>query len=279
MTKFLLIGKNGQLGKEFNNRFIKDSCNFISLGHSEIDISNLDNVFKVVKDIKPDVIINTSAYNQVDLAEKEYDLAFKTNSFGIHNLVKVAEANNSFLVHYGTDYIFDGTKTDGLYTEDDIPNPLSQYARSKYMGESFLKEYDKSLLFRVSWVFGDGQQNFIYKLKQWTQNNKYLKISSDEVSVPTSTKTIVDITLNAISHNLNGLYHLTNDGYCSRYEYAKFICASLNLDNVIYPVSMESFNLPAKRPAFSAMSNKRIKLDLNTDINSWQDAVINYLNN
>lgn len=276
MTKYLVIGKNGQLGKEFVKTFSNSSIDYIALGHSEIDISNLDNVNKVINEVKPEIIINTSAYNQVDLAEKDYDIAFKTNSFGIHNLVKASENNNSFLVHYGTDYIFDGTKNDGLYTESDLPNPLSQYARSKYMGESYLKDYSKHLLFRVSWVFGDGEQNFIYKFKQWSKN-KIMKISGDEVSVPTYTKTIVDMTLKALDRDLTGLYHLTNSGYCSRYEYAKFITNTLKLDNIIYPVSMNSFNLPAQRPAFSAMDNSKIQKDLNIEIESWQDSVKKFL--
>jgi dTDP-4-dehydrorhamnose reductase len=276
MTKFLVIGKNGQLGKEFVKHFSKTSTDYIALGHSEIDISDLDNVIEVINQIKPEIIINTSAYNQVDLAEKDYEIAFKTNSFGIHNLVRASNQNKSLLVHYGTDYIFDGTKNDGLYTELDNPNPLSQYARSKYMGESFLNDYSKHLLFRVSWVFGDGEQNFIYKFKQWSKN-KIMKISGDEVSVPTSTKTIVDITLKSINQDLRGLYHLTNTGYCSRYEYAKFITNTLKLNNIIYPVNMNSFNLPAERPTFSAMDNSKIQKILNIDIESWQDAVKDFL--
>lgn len=276
MTKYLLIGKNGQLGKEFVKRLSSESLSYTALGHQEIDISNLDNVIEIINNIKPEIVINTSAYNQVDLAEKDYETAFKTNSFGIHNLVKASKLNNSLLIHYGTDYIFDGTKSDGLYTEEDIPNPLSQYARSKLMGESYLKDYDNHLLFRVSWVFGDGEQNFIYKFKQWSKN-KILKISSDEVSVPTSTKTIVDITLKAVNNNLRGLYHLTNTGYCSRYEYAKFLSKELNLDNIIYPVSMNDFNLPAKRPPFSAMDNSKIQKALGIKIDSWQKAVEDFL--
>ncbi len=274
--KYLLIGKNGQLGREFYKQFTKNNFDFIALGHQDLDISNLDNCLEVVNYIKPNIIINTSAYNQVDLAEKEFQIAFKTNAFGIHNLVKASEKNNIKLVHYGTDYIFDGKKDNGLYTESDEANPLSQYACSKLMGESFLSEYSNSLLFRVSWVFGDGEQNFIHKFKQWSKNN-ILKISSDEVSVPTSTKTIVDITLKALENKLVGTYNLTNDGYCSRYEYAKFICNTLSLDNIIYPVSMTSFNLPAQRPAFSAMSNKKLKDTLDIKIESWQDAIESYL--
>lgn len=275
--KYLLIGKNGQLGKEFIKVFSERNYDFVALGHNQIELADIDQCFEKIKEIKPDIVINTSAYNYVDLAEKNYDIAFKTNAFGIHNLVKACEKNNILIVHYSTDYVFDGLKENGLYTEKDIPNPLSQYGRSKYMGEGFLNEYDNHLLFRVSWVFGQGEQNFIYKFIQWVNNNNILKISGDEVSVPTSTKTIVEVTLKALENNLRGLYHLTNQGYCSRYEYAKFICDCLKLENIIYPVSMNSFNLPAKRPGFSPMSNKKIKADLAIEIDTWQKALTDYL--
>lgn len=276
MTQYLIIGKDGQLGKEFLKKFDATISDYITLSHNQIDISNLNNVIDVIDKHKPKIIINTSAYNQVDLAENNYDIAFKTNAFGIHNLVIASQKYNPLIVHYSTDYVFDGMKSDGLYNESDNTVPLSIYGKSKLMGESYLKEYNNHLLFRVSWVFGQGEQNFIHKFKQWSKN-KILKISSDEVSVPTSTETIVDVTIKAIKNDLRGLYHLTNDGYCSRYEYAKFLSESLKIDNVIYPVNIDTFNLSAKRPYFSAMDNSKIKKDLNIDIESWQASVKKFL--
>lgn len=277
MIKYLILGGKGQLGKEFSLRFEKSGEKFISLDSKQLDISDLNSVVKSISEIKPEIIINTAAYNQVDLAEKDYHLAYKVNSLAINNLVFAAKQINSFIVHYGTDYVFDGEKTDGLYTEDDIPNPLSMYGKSKHMGELFLENYQNSLLLRLSWVFGDGNQNFIYKFMNWTKNNNILKISADEVSVPTSTKTIVDITLRALEKGITGKYHLANTGYCSRYEYAKYISEVKNLKNIIYPVSMDSFNLPAKRPRFSAMNNQRISNLLETDIPDWKSVVRDYL--
>ncbi len=277
MTKYLIIGKNGQLGTEFVRQLTKNNLDFIAFDHHQIDISNTYKVVELIDQIKPNIVINTSAYNQVDLAEKNYNLAYKTNSLGVNNLVFACKKYNSLIIHYSTDYVFDGEKDSGLYDENDLVNPLNEYGKSKYLGETFLDNYPNSLLFRTSWVFGEGLQNFIYKFLQWTKNNNTLKISSNEISIPTSTKTIVDLTLRAINSGLNGKFHLTNSGYCSRYEYAKYILKISNLNNIIEPVDVASFNLPAKRPSFSAMSNQKVSKELNYLIPEWHDVVKDYL--
>ncbi len=171
-----------------------------------------------------------------------------------------------------------GKKENGLYTEDDVPNPLNDYGKSKLMGEIFLKEETENyLLFRVSWVYGEGKQNFIYKLLTWAKSNEYLKVAYNEVSVPTSAKTIVNITLKALDNDLKGMFHLTNSGYASRYEWAKEIFRIKKIDKFILPVSKEVFNLPAKRPDFSAMSNRKISQILNTEIPYWNEELNEFL--
>ncbi len=271
--KFLVIGKNGQLGKEFVKNLTDDKKDFVALGHKELDITNLSSVLEVVNNIKPSVIINCSAYNLVDNAEQDYPTAMKVNALGVRNLGFGAKKVGAKVVHYGTDYVFDGKK-EGLYTEDDQPNPLNEYGKSKYLGELFLKEeLENHLLFRVSWVYGEGKQNFIYKLQQWAKNNDYLKIAYDEISVPTSTKTIVEVTFRALENDLKGLFHLTNSGYASRYEWAKEIFNILNINKFIYPVSSEIFNLPAKRPKFSAMDNSKISKILGLEMKMWYEAL------
>ncbi len=278
--KILITGKNGQLGIEFVKSLSSTKNTVVALGHEELDIGNLSDVLKVIESIKPDIVINCAAYNQVDKAEEEYALAFRTNAVGVRNLAFACRRNRAFIIHYSTDYVFDGSKEDGLYTEIDRPNPLNQYAKSKYLGEIFLKEEtDNYLIFRVSWVFGEGKQNFIYKLLTWAKKNPYLKVAYDEVSVPTYTKTIVDVTLEAINQKLSGLYHLTNSGYCSRFELAKFVFEQLEMDKFIYPVSSDIFNLPAKRPKFSAMDNSFISSILNIKIPHWKEAITNFVKN
>ena len=278
--KYLIIGKNGQLGREFLRVLGGDSAgvgagvSVSSVGREECDITDLNQILNLFEAIKPDIVINCAAYNQVDKAEEDYIEAFKVNSIGIRNIAFASKKYNSFLVHYSSDYVFDGKKENGLYTEEDIPNPLNEYGKSKLMGEQLLKEEtDRYLIFRVSWVYGEGKQNFIYKLMQWAKNSEYLKIAYDEISVPTSTRTIANITLKAIENGLTGLYHLTNSGYASRYEWAKEILKIKNIDKFIKPVSSDIFELPAKRPKFSAMSNEKIKSLLNIDIKSWDEEL------
>ena len=134
------------------------------------------------------------------------------------------------------------------------------------------------LIFRTSWVYGEGKQNFIYKLLQWAKDNDCLKIAYDEISVPTSTGTLVTVTLKALEQGLTGLYHLVNSGCASRYEWAKKVFELKGIKKFIYPVSRDVFNLPAERPKFSAMSNDVIKKALNVGIPIWEEELQKFLN-
>ncbi|HWR73978.1 MAG TPA: sugar nucleotide-binding protein, partial [Nitrospirota bacterium] len=174
--------------------------------------------------------------------------------------------------------VFDGTKVNGLYGEGDAVNPLNEYGRSKLAGEqAVIGESSDNLVLRLSWVYGEGKQNFIYKLTEWAKNSEYLKIACDEFSVPTSTRTIVDVTLKALEQGVSGLYHLVNSGYCSRYEWAKLTLSALGVRKFIRPVSMDEFTLPAKRPKFSAMNNEALSRLLGIRIPEWSEAVIAFL--
>jgi dTDP-4-dehydrorhamnose reductase len=277
--KYLITGKNGQLAKEFIREFKARKIDFIAPDEAHLDIRNSAQVAEAVAACKPDVIINCAAYNLVDKAEQEREKAFAVNAQGPRNLARAAGINKAMLVHFASDYVFDGTKEDGLYIESDPTNPLNEYGRSKLAGEDLAEEAGGNcLVFRLSWVYGDGKQNFIYKLtEEWSKHNEYLKIACDEFSVPTSTKTVVDLTMKSLDADIRGLYHATNSGYCSRYEWAKLIFDGLGIKKFIRPVSMDSFNLPARRPKFSAMSNARLGGVLNINIPAWQEAVESYL--
>ena len=275
--KILIIGKNGQLGREFvrwlsggvdgwlNGKRVEVE----SVGSKECNITNLNQVLEVFGKAKPDIVINCAAYNLVDKAETDYISALKVNAIGTKNLAFACKKHKAHLIHYSTDYVFDGEKQ-GLYTEDDEPNPINQYGKSKLVGEILLKEEtDDYLIFRVSWVYGEGKNNFIHKLLQWAKTQNYLKIACDEFSIPTSTGTIVEATAKAINVGLKGLFHLTNSGYTSRFEWAREVLKLRGINKFVYPVSKDTFNLPAKRPGFSAMSNERLEKELNMQIPLW----------
>jgi dTDP-4-dehydrorhamnose reductase len=275
---YLILGANGQLGKQFAKDLTSRSESVIAPDEKDCDITSVDTLSRFIDSVKPNIIINCAAYNAVDLAEQQSDTAYLINSTSVKNIATLCSDKEIFFVHYSSDYVFDGLKGD-LYTEDDIPNPLNLYGKSKRAGEeAVLSSGGKFLLFRTSWVFGNGTQNFIHKMLQWSQKNSVLKLTADEVSVPTSTIDLVDITLHSIDKGLTGVYHLTNSDYASRYEWGRYIAKKLSLQSTIIPVPMSAFSSPAQRPLFSAMTNQQLQNDLGYSIPDWRDAVDRFLN-
>ena len=275
--KFLVTGADGQLASEFIKSFNCSNHHVVALNRGQLDISDIDAVSKTFLHYRPDVVLNCAAYNLVDKAEEDFNAAFKTNAIGVKNLAIACKKHNSLLVHYSTDYVFDGTK-EKFYVEDDTPNPINKYGESKLSGERFLTEkIDNFLLFRVSWVFGEGKQNFLHKLSEWTKQSKVLKIVCDQISIPTYTEDVVKITMLAIEKGLNGVYHLTNSGYAARYEVAKYFMEKLGWDGLVLPVSSNYFPTPARRPYFSAMSNDKISKALGINIPDWKYGIDRFI--
>lgn len=276
--KYLITGRDGQLAKAFIERFTLDGTDYLAPLEKDLDITNQSIVDKICSEYRPDVILNCAAYNQVDQAEINRALAFSVNATGPLILAKHASKYNALIVHFSSDYVFDGMKGDGLYTELDTPCPLNYYGFTKSMSEGLVKvQSEDHLILRLSWVFGDGPQNFICKFLDYSKNESILEAPYDEFSVPTYTKTVVDVTLKAIDRKLRGLYHLTNSGYCSRFELARFILDELGINRFILPVDLDSFRTRADRPGFSAMSNKKISTELGIKIPHWEDSVKDYL--
>lgn len=276
--KYLIIGKHGQLAKEFQRLLSAKGEEYIALTHEEADVRDYLKLREVFQSYKPSVVINCSAYNQVDQAESEYEEAMKVNTLGPYNLALLCREHCSFLVHYSTDYVFDGSKREGFYTETDEPNPINRYGLSKLLGERFASQvFDNMLLLRVSWVFGEGRQNFVYKVLSWAKEREQLQISADEVSVPTWARRIALVSYEAMREGLTGLYHLVSSGYASRYEWAKEVLKVCHKEKLVVPVSADVFDLPAKRPKFSAMSNEKISKELGRCIPSWEEDLREYL--
>ena len=267
----MIIGNKGQLGNELQKRL---NCPGVDI--NELDITNLDQVIQFLTAHKPDIVINCAAYNLVDKAETHFQDAYMVNTFGIHNLGLVCKQLKIFLVHYSTDYVFDGKKF-APYFEQDKTNPLCEYGKSKLLGEILLQNLQiPYLLLRTSWLYGEGTQNFVYKLKQLSLDKTELKITLNEISVPTSTKTLVDITLKALDMKLEGVFHAVCSGYTTRFDFAEKILIGKKIK--LIPVSIASFNLPAQRPIFSAMSNQRL-CDLGFTIPSWQEDLECFIEN
>ncbi|MBI5681942.1 MAG: dTDP-4-dehydrorhamnose reductase [Deltaproteobacteria bacterium] len=273
--RFLITGANGQLAREFIRILNKEDI--ITLTKEELDISDLNAVEKCVGSLNPDVILNCAAYNLVDKSEDDIETAIRVNAHGVKNLAAASKRFNAFFVHYSTDYVFDGKKED-FYTEDDEPIPINNYGKSKLSGERYLQdETDNFLLFRVSWVFGKGRQNFLCKLLDLADKNKVIRIVSDQISVPTYVNDIAKTTLSALGKGLKGIYHLTNSGYASRYEVARYFLEKLGKKNLILPVRSDYFPCSAKRPYFSAMSNNKISKAVDAAIPDWEDGIDRYV--
>lgn len=275
--KYLILGAQGQLGKQFSKDLAIRQSTFVAPDEKDCDITSIDTLSRFIDSVKPTVIINCAAYNAVDLAEQQQDVATLINTTAVKNIASLCADKKIFLIHYSTDYVFDGTKG-SLYEETDQPHPLNTYGKTKRGGEeAVLSSGANHLLLRTSWVFGNGTQNFIHKMMQWSQKNPVLKLTSDEVSVPTCTIDLVEFTLQAIDKGLTGLYHLTNSGYASRFEWGGYIAKKLSISSTILPVPMSAFPSPAQRPRFSAMSNQKLQNDLGVTIPDWKDAVDRFL--
>jgi len=286
--KIVLIGKNGQLGWEFQ-RTLPSLGEVISFGHNELDVSDHQAVLNTLKDIKPNLIINTSAYTEVDLAETQIELATKINAFAPGVMAEAARKINAVFIHYSTDYVFDG-KNKTPYTEAEPTNPLNIYGKSKLTGEESIRQSGGAyLILRTSWVYSLRGNSFVNKVLGWSRKNKTLKIVSDQISCPTWAGTLTEITTRAIAMNKTnffdyirdrrGIYHLAGSGYTSRYEWAKMILAcdpnrTEQLAQTIEPVSSEEFPTQAVRPHFTALSCGHFEKTFGLQLPNWTASLI-----
>jgi len=275
--KLVVTGANGQLGQAFVRELTRRSIQFWAVERTDCDITKAEQVHELLDVQRPSVLINCAAYNLVDDAEGNRTAAFDVNTEAVKILAHACKARGIKFVHYSSDYVFDGKKG-SPYLEEDATNPVNVYGLSKYVGESALRTIlSDHLVFRTSWVYGKGKQNFLHKLSQWAQHRSEIKISDDEVSVPTSVEDIVSVTLKALDKRIAGLYHLTSSGYASRYQWAEAFVKAAGLTTKLVPVPRSSFGLKAQRPPFSAMSNEKIAKELNIRIPSWQEGVEKYV--
>ncbi len=276
--KILITGKKGQLAKEFAKKLEQENAKVYAYSKEELDITDYNKLKECFLSVKPQIIINCAAYNLVDKAETEgKNVAYKTNAEAPGNMAELSRKTGAFFVHFGTDYVFDGEKR-SPYTEEDRENPVNYYGETKLKGELEIKKQTENyLIMRVSWLYGKGENNFVHKFLNWAKQKNKLKITENEVSVPTYASTVADITLNALKAGLTGLFHCVNSGFVSRYHLALEIKKQLGLEIEIEPVSADYFGLPAKRPDFSAMDNKKIASGLNTVIPHWREDLKRFL--
>jgi dTDP-4-dehydrorhamnose reductase len=274
--KILVTGSNGQLGIDIVNTLSK-KYEVVGLDSKDLDITNLDNVLNTVKEIKPDIIINSAAYTNVDGCEENIDLAYKVNGLGARNLAISSFENNSRLLHISTDFVFDGEKNEP-YIEFDNTNPLSIYGKSKLAGENYIKEIcPRHYILRTAWLYGKNGNNFVKTMLRLAENNKTLKVVDDQIGSPTYTMDLVKVIEMIIKTDAYGTYHVSNDGSCSWNEFAKKIFEFADFKDIqVLPISTEEFGRPAQRPKYSVMRNYMLELDFNYYIRNWEEALKEY---
>ncbi|MGL5765623.1 MAG: dTDP-4-dehydrorhamnose reductase [Sarcina sp.] len=274
-----MTGGEGQLAKEFQRFFKKNSMDFLAPNRLELDIADFDKVRDYILNNKIDLVINCAAYNLVDKAEEEKDNAYMINAYAVENLAKACKEKRIEFITYSTDFVFNGTKG-SEYTEEDEINPLSVYGRSKALGERLaLEENSRTFIFRVSWVFGEEGKNFIEQVKAWASVRESIKIATDQISSPTSTKDIVDITWKIL--NLRdrdyGVYHISGAGETSRYEQGKYILEKIGYTGKVLKGKCLDFTSYDIRPKYSKLSSKKIENILGIKIPSWRSRIDEYL--
>lgn len=274
--KFLVTGINGQLGYdvklELLNRGLHD---ILAPSRSELDLTCEGDVERVILEYKPDIIFHCAAYTAVDNAEEERESCYDVNVNGSSYIARYANVVGARVIYISTDYVFDGTK-DGIYVESDNVCPVNYYGETKYLGEEEIKKCDNYLIARISWVFGINGKNFIKTMLKLAETRDELSVVSDQVGSPTYTvdlaKVLVDM---ALSENV-GIYHITNEGYCSWYEFARYIFEVNDIDIKVNPIMTKDYITKAKRPLNSKLSKEKLSSDGFDKLPDWKDAVRRY---
>jgi len=284
MTDLMIIGKSGQLGAELINFCKKTKTDFVAFGSHTLNITDYIKVNETIGKIKPKIIINTAAFHVVPLCEKYPTQAFIVNSLAIGNLAKVAKKYNSKLVTFSTDYVFDGKKGKP-YLETDSPNPLQVYGQSKLAGEqAALTVYPEGVyIIRTCGVYGgksgskSKKGNFVLTILKDAKAPWTLEISSEQIVNPTYAKHLAKATVGLLDLNPSpGVYHLTNEGSMSWYEFAKEIINYARLKNKIVPIDRKGKDGKIRRPEYSALANTKAK-KLGIVLPSIEDGLKEYL--
>ena len=287
--RILILGARGNLGGQLVKVFSVDKNEVIYWDKEEIDITDRELIIKKINDIRPDVIVNPAAYNAVDKCEEsdeEYEIAKKINIDGPKFLAEAAIQVDAILVHYSSDYVFDGKNKKG-YIETDEPNPINRYGKTKYHGEKRIIEMSgnglKWYLIRTSKLFGpkgESEQTkesfFDLMLRLSNEKKEFNMVDGEEISCFTYTPDLAIRTKELIDKNCSyGIYHIVNSGPCSWYEAAKFLFTFINKSDIkLNPIKSEVYPRPAKRPAYTVLLNTRME-----PLRNWQEALKEYLKN
>lgn len=272
----LITGGTGQLGSELRKYLDEKQLDYVSVGSKELDITDRHAVESLIHSLKPEVIYHCAAYTAVDMAEDEGKEANQlVNVAGTNNVAKAAEEVGATLVYISTDYVFDGSKKEE-YTVEDLTNPKNEYGCAKLKGELAVKELTtKHYIVRTSWVFGEFGPNFVYTMQRLAGSYDKLTVVSDQIGRPTWTRTLAEFMTFLVDEKADyGTYHLSNDGSCSWYEFAKEILKDEEVE--VAPVTSAEYPQKAYRPKHSVMDLSKAKA-IGFEIPIWEEALDEFM--
>lgn len=275
--KVLVTGISGQLGfdviKELKNR----NHEVIGVNREIMDIICGEKVYSVIKDASPDAVIHCAAYTAVDKAENEVDKCREVNAKGTEYIAKVCRDLDIKMMYFSTDYVFDG-QGENLWHPDDKTLPLNLYGKTKYEGEkAVIDNLEKFFIIRISWVFGVNGNNFVKTMLRLAKNYKTISVVNDQIGSPTYTYDLAKLVADMIETEKYGIYHATNEGICSWYDFAVEIFKMAKIDVDVVPITSEEFPTVAKRPKNSRMDKSKLDESGFERLPHWKDALERYL--
>jgi len=281
--KIVVIGASGQLGSDLCKQL--GATDLVPLTHSDIEIARMDSVRDSVGKLRPSIIINTAAFHRVDDCEVDPDKAFRVNAIGARNVAVVAQELGAKLVHISTDYVFGGETEPRTipYTEFDTPVPPNVYGKSKLAGEDFVRHLcRRHFIFRVSGLFGVAGSsgkggNFVETMLRLAKERNELKVVNDQVFSPTYTRDLARKIVQLMTTEYYGIFHITNKGICSWYEFTTEILRLAGIKTPVMPITRDQYPQKARRPRYSVLDNYHLRLLGMDDMRTWQEALADYL--
>lgn len=277
MKKIIITGCNGQLGREMNRLYAGNTdIELVNTDVDELDITSIDAVMKLAKEVNPYAIINCAAYTAVDACETNQDIAFKVNTIGPRNLAIAARETGAKLLHVSTDYVFDGTKETPYYESDPIC-PQSVYGSTKAEAEKMVQQMaDRYFILRTAWLYGDGK-NFAKTMLRLAETNDTVKVVGDQYGTPTSAYELAKGIDSLLFTDNYGLFHATCEGSCNWAEFAAEIFRLAGKDTKVQAITTAEYGAPANRPAHSVLENYMFKMTNGYLFADWHDAIEKYL--
>jgi len=277
IMKVLVTGVKGQLGHDVMNELAKRGLDSVGVDIDEMDVTDRTSVGKVIRETAPDAVIHCAAYTAVDAAEENEELCRRVNAGGPRNIAEVCRELDIKMLYISTDYVFSG-EGERPWEPDDERAPQSVYGRTKCEGETAVQELlEKYFIVRIAWAFGVNGNNFVKTMLKLSANHDTIRVVSDQYGSPTYTYDLARLLVDMILTEKYGVYHATNEGICSWYEFACAIFKEAGISVNVVPVTTKEYGARAKRPANSRMSKEKLTQNGFERLPSWQDALKRYL--